>query len=255
MRLRTLLRVALIPLVAGAAALSVASPVAAQEPGQVGPAIVGGGQASGDFPWIASLQVNGRHGCGGSLISSQWVVTAAHCIPQQQGMQLRIGSKTWQYGGTLASASRMIKHPRYSGQAGPNDIALIRLSQPVQNTPIQIASTSPASGTGVTLYGWGQTCPQRGCEQQPPANLKQLNTRIDPDSRCQTIQGSTELCVYSTTNQTACYGDSGGPLVVQGTLAGATSRAGHQSSTCGTGDTIYTDVTAHRQWIASVTGG
>ncbi|WP_410662231.1 S1 family peptidase [Amycolatopsis sp. lyj-84] len=253
MRLRTLLRAALIPLIAGAAALSVSSPVTAQEPGQVGPAIVGGGQASGDFPWIASLQVNGSHGCGGSLIAPQWVVTAAHCIPQQ-ALRLRIGSKTWQSGGVLTSASRMIKHPNYSGQAGPYDIALVRLAQPVQNTPIRIAGSSPAAGTDVTLYGWGQTCPQRGCEPRPPSNLKQLDTRIDPDSRCQGIQGSSELCVYSTNYQTACYGDSGGPLVVQGTLAGATSRAGHNSPSCGTGDTIYTDVVAHRQWIASVTG-
>uniref|UniRef100_A0A8C5D1Y4 Peptidase S1 domain-containing protein n=1 Tax=Gouania willdenowi TaxID=441366 RepID=A0A8C5D1Y4_GOUWI len=41
--------------------------------------IVGGSDASeGEWPWQASLQVRGSHLCGGALISSQWVVSAAH---------------------------------------------------------------------------------------------------------------------------------------------------------------------------------
>ncbi|MFK0249560.1 S1 family peptidase [Amycolatopsis azurea] len=217
------------------------------------PYIVGGSDATGDYPWMASLQLNGQHQCGGSLISSNWVVTAAHCI--QSGLELRIGSKDHLEGGTLVSAADTITHPNYNQVSGSYDIALIKLSQSVSNQTISIAQTSPVAGTNVTLYGWGQTCPERGCSQASPRLLQQLDTSIASAGQCQGIDAQSELCVNGTTSGTACYGDSGGPAVFQGTLAGATSRAGSNSSTCGDGPTVYTDVTAFRDWITDNTSG
>lgn len=46
-----------------------------------GPRIVGGQEAEAhSHPWQASLQQGGSHICGASIIDSQWLVTAAHCV-------------------------------------------------------------------------------------------------------------------------------------------------------------------------------
>lgn len=45
------------------------------------PRIIGGTEATlGRWPWQVALYHNSKHVCGGSIITSQWIVTAAHCV-------------------------------------------------------------------------------------------------------------------------------------------------------------------------------
>lgn len=50
--------------------------------------VVGGQNAAkGEFPWQVSLLKNNNHNCGGSIISKNHILTAAHCVVQGNGIQ------------------------------------------------------------------------------------------------------------------------------------------------------------------------
>ncbi len=239
----------------GAALASAAGAAAAPATdGGVTPFIVGGGNATQTYSWMVSLQsTTGSHFCGGSLIKANWVVTAKHCVQGRSASSIRarIGTTNRTSGGTVATGAQVITHSSY-------DIALVRLSTSVSQTPIAVASTSGPTGTATRIIGWGQTCaPRGGCGA--PVTLQELNTSIVADSRCLGIYGSVEICTNNPNgNSGACYGDSGGPQVKavngQWQLIGATSRAGNNSSTCATGPSIYMDVPAFRSWISQYAG-
>ncbi|XP_075927872.1 trypsin-2-like [Petromyzon marinus] len=140
--------------------------------------IVGGSEcAAHSQPWQVSLNI-GYHFCGGSLISSEWVVSAAHCYmpksssllsstsstPSAPSISVRIGEHNiFASEGTeqWIQASKAIPHPQYSSATTDNDIMLIKLSSPATLNQYAQAVPLPSScvGTGVmcTISGWGET--------------------------------------------------------------------------------------------------
>ncbi|GFR00184.1 ovochymase-1 [Trichonephila clavata] len=195
--------------------------------------IVGGEPAvPNSWPWQVSIQrghiePNG-HFCGGTLISPQWVVSAAHCFannPLPSSVRLVFGSHN-KYQVTKYQqarvAEKIISYPDLEGdelRKGTihHDITLIKLNAPVTyNDGVQPACLphlgwEARPGWECYATGWGET---RGSGHSDV--LKQVRQVILDKENC-THNEETQICVEKTFNS-PCHGDSGGPLVCR--LAG-----------------------------------
>uniref|UniRef100_I3JIS6 Peptidase S1 domain-containing protein n=1 Tax=Oreochromis niloticus TaxID=8128 RepID=I3JIS6_ORENI len=131
--------------------------------------IVGGQDASpGSWPWQAGLSIFGSFSCGGSLITDQWVLTAAHSLfpDYKKFWEVHLGRHN-QSGLNPNEVTRTLEnfvcHPDYNHLTNENDICLLKLSAPVKFTdyiqPICLASRKSTfyNGTSSWVTGFGTT--------------------------------------------------------------------------------------------------
>ncbi|XP_016947655.3 trypsin delta [Drosophila biarmipes] len=221
--------------------------------------IVGGTTTTiSSFPWQISLQRSGSHSCGGSIYSSNIIVTAAHCLQSVSAsvLQVRAGSSYWNSGGVTVSVASFKNHEGYNANTMVNDIAIVRLSSNLSFSStikaIGLASSNPANGAAATVSGWGT---QSYGSSSIPSQLQYVNVNIVSQSNCASSTygygsqiKSTMICAYSS-GKDACQGDSGGPLVSGGVLVGVVSWGYGCAYANYPG--VYADVAALRSWVVS----
>ncbi|XP_037754669.1 serine protease 27-like [Chelonia mydas] len=194
--------------------------------------IIGGQDAQkGRWPWQVSVQEYGFHVCGGSLISDQWVVSAAHCFePFFPASAYRMHLGEYQLSHPTGSSSpvrRIVVHPNYNQNTFFADIALVQLTEPVTFTdtirPIALPgpSTPFPAGEKCWVTGWGRI--GWGCDDtlKPPKTLQELQVPLITVPTCRERFGICShwikddmLCTWSRGDPSGpCQGDSGGPLV------------------------------------------
>ncbi|KAL7886624.1 hypothetical protein AOLI_G00043450 [Acnodon oligacanthus] len=218
--------------------------------------IVGGYEcAKHSVPYIASLNV-GYHFCGGSLINSLWVVSAAHCY--QSSIQVRLGEHNIHANdGTeqFISSSKVIRHPSYSSSTLNNDIMLIKLKSAatinsyVRTVPLP--SSCPPAGTVCLVAGWGNTL---SSGTSNPSTLRCLNIPILSNSVCSSsypgqITSNMFCAGFVEGGKDSCQGDSGGPVVCNGQLQGVVSWGYGCALKNKPG--VYTKVCNYVSWITS----
>jgi hypothetical protein len=218
-------------------------------------AIVGGSISTGDtatsYPWqvaITTAMDNDTWFCGGTRVAPDLVLTAAHCVIDDDGritvpgqVSVYSGSTAWPSGSpdpadpavrasmTLSRATDVALYPGLDLQATPNgvpsgDLALIRIPSNAPGAPIAVIGDSESAlwdvGATLRITGWGY-------RTDDPANttgaydlqrmLRWANVARWSDDACASAYGAdfiaaTMLCARGTTGADTCLGDSGGPI-------------------------------------------
>ncbi|XP_033113091.1 plasma kallikrein-like [Anneissia japonica] len=220
--------------------------------------VVGGADARpGAWPWQVAFYDNAQNFfCGGSLISNEWILTAANCFDQDPG-PMSVRGKDWKtttpYMGLTnratdrksSNTSRIIDfimHPLYNTKESPifdYDVALAKI-EPIKLHP-QVRTVclpgvtdtnlqeeyslewKPNQKDYVTVTGWGRL----GFNREKAAKLQQLDLPLGVHDKCRKSLGLAGdefthqmFCAGGEAGKDSCAGDAGGPVVQKRTNNG-----------------------------------
>ncbi|TMW51495.1 hypothetical protein DOY81_003400 [Sarcophaga bullata] len=243
--------------------------------------VVGGNEAKkGNYPWMAALGYRNEYDaktlqflCAGSLISSKYVITSAHCINGYL-MLVRLGahdlSNAMEADARNYGIKRIVTHDMFDLKTIANDLALIELSETVVMTRFIVPICLPDDSKFLTeefvgmnpfVAGWGATK-----HQGPTSNvLREVQVPIISRQACEQsyrtvfnfVKFSDKLICAGNSNVDACQGDSGGPLMLPQMidnsyhyyLIGVVSF-GYECARTGFPG-VYSRVAAYMPWIKS----
>ncbi|XP_013140402.1 PREDICTED: collagenase-like [Papilio polytes] len=236
--------------------------------------IVGGSQVTtlNSFSYQAGIVVTLTTGaqsiCGGSIVSTTRVLTAAHCWRDGQ-MQARkftivLGSLRIFSGGTRVDTTDVVVHPQWNFNDITNDIAMVKMAGVTLNAniqPIALPTTSEANdhfaGQAGIASGYGKT---RDSQNSFPSTtaLYQVTLSVLTNAQCQQRFDmrlhSSHLCTDGVRGVGTCEGDSGGPLTIvwknRRILIGIVSFGLGDGCQLGL-PSVYTRVTSFLPWINS----
>lgn len=213
-------------------------------------------------PWIVALFENDKPACTGSLINDQFILTAAHCVVAKPKNVLKLDMcalpflKRSQNFGALIGETDIYKakdnpakvhqviqfwiHDKYKGQkcgAWNFDFAVLKLKNPVSNTPVCLYNGVNKGRSEALAIGYGATDPLK-LKKDMSRHLKGIELHVLTREKCESLLGwdigsNKVCCTAAYKNPMAlfagtCSGDSGGPLVLRNKehgfiLAGVTS--------------------------------
>ncbi|KAJ1662667.1 hypothetical protein IW140_005587 [Coemansia sp. RSA 1813] len=252
--------------------------------GSIQKRIIGGSTVSkNEYPFavhLATTYGTEQFLCGGAIVDNSYIVTAAHCLINEntnavaEASQVSVcyGSNT--LGEQRCTTARSVHlHPNYNSQTLANDIAIIQISaltfsDSVAAVPIYTGKLS--ENTELTTMGWGMT---NSNDANSLSNvLLSANIKIGSPELCAQAESSyssadgPEVCTSNnlTSGKDSCQGDSGSPTVISsgGTtyLVAVTSSGVNMdspgSSECAAKDGLafYTHIYYFLDFVSSTTG-
>ncbi|XP_033149464.1 uncharacterized protein LOC108598600 isoform X2 [Drosophila busckii] len=246
------------------------------------PVYVDGDSEFGEYPWhVAILKKDPKesiYACGGTLIDAQHIISAAHCIKSQNGFDLRVRLGEWDVNHDVEFFPYIERdvvsvhiHPEYYAGTLDNDLAILKLDQPVDFTknPHISPACLPDQYSDFTnarcwTTGWGKDAfGEHGKYQNI---LKEVDVPILSHHQCESQLRNTRLgysyklnpgfiCAGGEEGKDACKGDGGGPLVCE--RNGYWNVVGVVSWGIGCGQVnvpgVYVKVSAYLPWIQQIT--
>ncbi|KAM7356231.1 seminase-like [Cochliomyia hominivorax] len=195
--------------------------------------VVGGRETSiNNVKYMVSLRDrNGEYFCGGTLVKSRYVITAAHCVKEMRARDIVVhaGTTYLHQKGLTSSVVRVSIPPRFTYRTSNMDIAVLKLRKPLRGkniATIPLCSRKIPYRSLVKVSGWGSIHENT---LMPSDRLRTVNVRITSRKNC--IQNyrfvlkitNLMMCASVAGVKDACVGDSGGPLVYRGELCGVVS--------------------------------
>jgi len=226
--------------------------------------IVGGDEAvPHSHPHQVGLFIDDMYFCGGSLISDEYVITAAHCCDGAFFIEVVMGAHrirdneaTQQRQTTYDFAT----HENWDTNNLANDICWVHLTSKVsldsniQTITLQNAGGDPNPGEMVEATGWGRPSDASGGISDV---LREVTVPVLSNEDCDavySIVNDGHICIDSKGGKGTCNGDSGGPLTsAAGNLVGITSFGAAAGCEAGYPD-AFTRVSYFRDWIREKTG-
>ena len=238
--------------------------------------IVGGEEASPHiYPWLVVLTDRSTTNsfCAGSIISSNTILTAAHCLQGRNPYLVQILAKVHdlrQFTGERYDIDQWFLHPeyQYNNSMHLNDIALIKIKNTFDSglrsccLPTLQSSIYPRARTKAVVSGWGTLNAKPNSRTSPVLQHVVLPIVDERSIKCRgsIIDTNRQLCAgYNSLMIDTCSGDSGSPLLIveydeqnrgHFVAAGIVSY-GNQQCDASISSGVYTRVGFYLPWIHS----
>ncbi|TMS03091.1 Hepatocyte growth factor [Larimichthys crocea] len=220
--------------------------------------IVGGHEVRGtDGSWVVSIQREGIHLCGGSLIREDWVLTDQQCftscVPDLKVYSVQVG---------LRHLNESSKHPRLRisrlicGPEGSN-LVMLKLADPApvsegaSTIHLPVKECHIPEDTNCTMYGWGETKNTGHDETLNAVTMPMVN-----NDRCAQIKGDageSRICAGGKRGKGVCDKDYGGPLVCQEHERKVIVGVSIQRTKCASSQpALFVNVAFYTEWIYKV---